>query len=151
AHPAALDFYREYYPAKGEPQKLLALLRQVEKSPRARSESVRPIGVEIAELAEAQQNPQKAIEAWKQLLRQDPGSETAAAARTSLARLYRKTEKWNALLDLMKEELERIPEADVAARVAKLHEIVEIYRDRLRLDVMVINQYNAILKIDPEN
>jgi len=154
AHPAALDFYRVYYPAKGENQKLLALLRQVEKSPRARSDSGRTIGLEIAELAEAQNNPEKAIEAWKQLLRQDPAAQTGEAgvqARSSLARLYRKTEKWNALLDLMKEEIERIPEADTGARVAKLHEVVEIYRDKLRLDVMVINTYNAILKIDPDN
>ena len=152
AHPAALDFYRVYYPAKGENQKLLQLLRSVEKAaPRARSDSgdqSRPIGVEIAELAEAQNNPEKAIEAWKQHLRHDPSSQQA---RTALARLYRRTEKWNALLDLMKEEIERLPEADVPGRVAKLHEVVEIYRDRLRLDVMVINTYNAILKIDPDN
>jgi tetratricopeptide (TPR) repeat protein len=154
AHPAALDFYRVYYPAKGENQKLLALLRQAEKSPRARNESVRPIGLEIAELAEAQNNPEKAIEAWKQVLRLDPSTvpaESLVQARTSLQRLYRKTEKWNALLDLMKEEIERLPETDVAGRVAKLHDIVEIYRDKLRLDVMVINTYNAILKIDPDN
>ena len=37
------------------------------------------------------------------------------------------------------------------ARVARLFEVVEIYRDRLRLDVMVINTYNAILKLDPDN
>jgi len=153
AHPAALDFYRVYYPAKGENQKLLALLRQVEKAPRARTDSGRGIGVEIAELAEAQNNPEKAIEAWKQILRHEQAQATPAAAqaRTALARLYRKTEKWNALLDLMKDEIERIPESDVASRVAKLHEVVEIYRDKLRLDVMVINTYNAILKIDPDN
>ena len=104
--------------------------------------------VEIAELAEQQNNPEKAIEAWKQHLRQDPAS---AQARAALARLYRRTEKWNALLDLMKDEIERLPEGDVAGRVAKLLEVVEIYRDRLRLDVMVINTYNAILKIDPDN
>ncbi|MGN6106737.1 MAG: hypothetical protein ACTHU0_16640, partial [Kofleriaceae bacterium] len=151
AHPAALDFYRAYYPARGENHKLLALLRQVEKSPRARSESTRPIGVEIAELAEAQNNPEKAIEAWKQHLRADPSSESAAQARSALARLYRRTEKWNALLDLMKEEIDRLPETEVAARVGRLHEVVEIYRDKLRLDVMVINTYHAILKIDPDN
>ena len=151
AHPTALDFYREYYPAKGEPQKLLAMLRQVEKSPRAKSDSVKPIGLEIAQLAEAQNNPEKAIEAWKQHLRAEPTAESAAQARAALARLYRKTEKWNALLDLMKEEIDRVPESDVAARVARLHEIVEIYRDKLRLDVMVINTYNAILKLDPDN
>ncbi len=151
-HPAALDFYRVYYPSKGENQKLLAMLRQVDKGvPRPHSESgdqSRPIGIEIAELAESQNNPEKAIEAWKQHLRHDPAS---TQARTALTRLYRKTEKWNALLDLMKEEIDRLPEADVAGRVARLHDVVEIYRDRLRLDVMVINTYNAILKIDPDN
>ncbi|MDX2087534.1 MAG: tetratricopeptide repeat protein [Kofleriaceae bacterium] len=151
AHPAALDFYRAYYPAKGENQKLLALLRSVEKGVRARSDSgdqSRPIGIEIAQLAEAQNNPEKAIEAWKQHLRQDPSS---TEARTALARLYRRTEKWNALLDLMKEETERLPEGDVAGRVERLHQVVEIYRDKLRLPLMVINTYNGILKIDPDN
>src|SRR4051812_4202027 len=150
AHPAAIDFYRAYYPAKGENQKLLALLRQIEKSPRARGEGggTRPITVEIAELAEQQNNLEKAIEAWKQHLRSEPASREA---RTALARLYRRTEKWNALLDLMKDEIERLPEGDVAGRVGKLLEVVEIYRDKLRLDVMVINTYHAILKIDPDN
>jgi tetratricopeptide (TPR) repeat protein len=162
AHPAAIDFYRVYYPQKGENNKLLALLRDVEKSARPRADSVsggvpaatmpatgsKPIQIEIAQLAESQNNLEKAIEAWKQHLRADP---TSTEARTSLARLYRKTEKWNALLDLMKEEIERLPPEDIAGRVERLHHIVEIYRDKLRLDVMVINTYNAILKIDPDN
>ncbi|HTL26910.1 MAG TPA: hypothetical protein VL280_09855, partial [Burkholderiales bacterium] len=155
AHPAALDFYRAYYSAKGESGKLISMLKQVEKGGgppgRARSESgsgEKSISVEIAELAEAQNNPEKAIEAWKQHLRQDP---TSAQARAALARLYRRTEKWNALLDLMKDEIEKLPEADVAGKTSRLFEIAEIYRDRLRLDVMVINTYNSILKIDPDN
>jgi tetratricopeptide (TPR) repeat protein len=98
AHPAALDFYREYYPKKGENQKLLTLLRSVEKSPRARSSSsggvgdagAKPLGVEIAVLAEQQNNPEKAIEAWKQLLRSEAiaSAEVGQQARTALARLY---------------------------------------------------------------
>ena len=51
----------------------------------------------------------------------------------------------------MKDDVERLPESDIAGRVAKLMDVVALYRDRLRLDVMVINTYNAILKIDPEN
>ncbi len=155
AHPAALDFYREYYPAKGEQGKLLALLRSVEKDtkePVVEAQSAgarrRPISMEIAVLSESQNNPEKSIEAWKQHLRQDP---TSSEARTALQRLYRKTEKWNALLDLMKDEIEKLPETDVEGRVTRLLDVVEIYRDKLRLDVMVINTYNAILKIDPDN
>jgi len=146
AHPVALDFYRAYYPAKGENQKLMQMLRQVEKT--GDKSKGAGIGVEIAGLAEAQNNPEKAIEAWKQQLRADP---TSADARSALARLYRRTEKWNALLDLMKEEIDRLPDIDTPSRVAKLFEVVEIYRDKLRLDVMVINTYNAILKLDADN
>ncbi len=148
-HPAALDFYRQYYAAKGESGKLISMLKQVEKGPRSRgSTGEMSISIEIAELAEQQNNLEKAIEAWKQHLRAQP---TSVKARAALARLYRKTEKWNALLDLMKDEIEKLPEGEVAARVARLFEVVEIYRDRLKLDVMVINTYNAILKIDPDN
>ncbi len=150
AHPAALDFYRAYYTAKGETGKLMAMLKQVEKGPaRSRGDSgEKSISIEIAELAEAQNNPEKAIEAWKQHLRTDP---TSVRARAALAKLYRRTEKWNALLDLMKDEIDRLGDGDVATRVARLFDVVEIYRDRLRLDVMVINTYNAILKLDPDN
>jgi len=88
AHPVALDFYRAYYPAKGENQKLMQMLRQVEKT--GDKTKGAGIGVEIAGLAEAQNNPEKAIEAWKQQLRADP---TSADARSALARLYRRTEK----------------------------------------------------------
>ncbi|HTJ43734.1 MAG TPA: tetratricopeptide repeat protein [Kofleriaceae bacterium] len=155
AHPAALDFYRAYYPPRGESQKLLALLRQAEKAVPAGMTSAaadaraRALAIEIAELAESSGgSPEKAIEAWKQMLRADPSS---AEARTSLERLYRKTEKWNALLDLMKEEIDRLPESDTRGRIDRLLEVVDIYRDRLKLDVMVINTFNTILKLDPDH
>lgn len=101
--------------------------------------------LELAQLAESLGNPDKAVDAWKQHLRADPGSEVARAA---LARLYRRTEKWNALLDLTKEAFDRVAETDVTARIARLFEIVEIYRDHLKLDSMVIHTYQAILQID---
>jgi tetratricopeptide (TPR) repeat protein len=141
SHPAALEFYRSYYTAKGETGKLMTMLKQVQGGSG-------PATAEVAELAEAQNNPEKAIEAWKQHLRADPAS---AQARAALQRLYRRTEKWNALLDLMKDEVDRLGETDIAGKVARLFEVAEIYRDRLKLDVMVINTYNAILKLDPEN
>ncbi len=49
----------------------------------------------------------------------------------ALARLYRRTEKWNALLDLMKDEIERFADGEVASKVSRLFEVAEIYRDRL--------------------
>src|SRR5262249_20898918 len=75
-----------------------------------------------------------------------------AEARLALRRLYQRTEKWNALLELLKEEIEAIPlEGGRDARVEKLLEVVAIYRDRLGLDVMVVNTYNHILSLAPEH
>ncbi len=148
-HPAVLDFYRAYYPARGEGAKLVALLRQAEAAVPAGDSRQRAFALEIAELAEAQLgNPEKAIEAWKQLLRAEP---TSVEARAALARLYRKSEKWNALLDLRKEDEARLAETDVAGRVAILFDILEIYRDRLKLDGMVLSTYNTLLKLEPDN
>ncbi|MBP9088955.1 MAG: tetratricopeptide repeat protein, partial [Kofleriaceae bacterium] len=164
ANDRAVEFYRAYYAARGDSGKLIALLRQVERAisevgveghgaPVLDSEDssgrVRALGLEIAELSEAQLgNPEKAIDAWKQLLRNDPNS---TEARTALYRLYRRTEKWNALIDLMKEDVERLPAADIDGRVERLFEMVELYRERLRLDVMVLSTYAQILKLAPDN
>ena len=153
AHPATLDFYRAYYPARGEGGKLLQVLRQAQGSlPAEEAERKRAISVEIADLAENELgNPEKAIDAWKSILRAEPDAPEVGLAREALKRLYRKTEKWNALLDLMKDEIDRLPEDDVEARVSGLMDVVAIYRDRLKLDVMVINTYSSILKLDPHN
>src|SRR3978361_13162 len=79
SHPAALDFYRTYFTAKGETGKLMTMLKSAEKTAQTtgrgrREPGEKSISIEIAELAEAQNNPEKAIEAWKQHLRQDPTS-----------------------------------------------------------------------------
>lgn len=153
ANQVALEFYRDYYRTRNEPQKLLQILRQAEKaiSPKEPGAEgrLRVLGMEIAALAEAQGgNPEKAIEAWKQLYRQNPQSQEA---RTALARLYRRAERWNALIDLLKEEIERPDGVSTAAKVELYFELVEIYRDRQNSDLMVLNTYNAILKLDPEN
>ncbi len=151
AHPVALDFYRAYHGGRGEGGKLVAILRQAEKAlPVGAADTdarAKALAVEIAELSEHQLGtPDKAIDAWKQLLRTDP---TSTEARAALRRLYRKAEKWNPLLDLIKDEIERLPEADVAGKIAGLYEVVAIYADKLRLDPMVLNTYNAILRLDP--
>ncbi len=150
-HSAMLEFYRAYHKERNEGAKLLAILQAAQKAevdPAKKS----ALAVEIAELAESDiGTPEKAIDSWKAILRSDPKN---VDARGAIKRLYQKTEKWNALLEVYKEEIEAIPAADdagKAARVVKLLEVVAVYRDRLNLDVMVINTWNAILVLQPEN
>ena len=165
AHPLAIDFYREYHRERNELSKLVTLLTQAQKAETDPGRRL-VLGVEIAELSEgAGASAEKAIDAWKGILRQDPLSQ---GARDALKRLYTRTEKWNALLELLKEEVEAIaPEPVPAAaagggpvrtpatlneaRISRLMEVVAIYRDKLNLDVMVINTYNAILALRPDH
>jgi tetratricopeptide (TPR) repeat protein len=148
-HAAMVDFYRAYHRGRGESGKLLQVLQAAGKSEQDAGRRA-ALAVEIAGMAESEvKNPEKAIDSWKAILRADPKN---TEARLAIKRLYQSTEKWNALLEILKEEIETIP-ADTAEgkahRVERLLEVVAIYRDRLKLDVMVINTYNNILAVDP--
>lgn len=147
---AALDFYRAYYGERGEGQKLLQLLAQAQKSESDEHQRLR-LAVEMARLAEtAAGSPEKAIDIWKSVARLDRTNADAVAA---LRRLYERTEKWNGLLELLKEQVEILPKepAYLGERIQRLLEIVSIYRDKLKLDAMEINTYNTILQLQPDH
>ncbi len=148
SHPKVIAFYREYYLSRDEIPQLLALLGQAQKNetdPEARMR----IGIEMATVAERRpQLLEKAIDAWKLLLRIRPGLPEAVEA---LRRLYSKAEKWNALLDLLKDRCEALPAGEVDPKIECYLEMVPIYRDRLKLEVMVINTYAAILALRPDH
>ncbi|MFH2009644.1 MAG: tetratricopeptide repeat protein [bacterium] len=144
----ALDFYRDYFEDKGEHAKLLGLLQQAQRLTKDGDEKLQ-LAIEMAEIAEHKaDNPEKAIDLWKGIMRQKPGDPDAKAA---LRRLYQSAEKWNALLEIYKEDHESLGADQVEERIAVMLDMVEIYRDRLNLDVMVINTYNSILAIDDKN
>jgi len=143
-----LDFYREYHLSRDEVPQLFALLGQAQKAETDPEARVR-YGIEMAELAERRpQLLEKAVDAWKALRRLKPGLPEAVAA---LRRLYTKTEKWNALLELLKERCESLPADAVDEKVALYLEMIPIYRDHLKLDVMVVNTHVAILGLRPDH
>ena len=91
--------------------------------------------------------PDKAIDAWKKAVASDPARR---APRRELARVLRKAERWNALVEALKDEeskADRTPEH----KTATLWELVDVYRDRLRLDVMVAGTLTQILALGPDN
>lgn len=147
-HAGMLQFYRELTANREEPMKMLQVLNEAQRATRdvdMKLEFCR----EIARVAESQaDNQTKAIDAWKQVLRLDAND---ADARNSLRKLYESAEQWNALLDLLKGDIDTLPEDDVEGRVEIMKQMVVIYRDRLSHDPMVINTYNGILRIDPDN
>jgi pentatricopeptide repeat protein len=152
SHPVALEFYRAYFGARGEGQKLLAVLQaaaKMETDPDRRLS----LAVEMARGAEQEAGAtEKAIDLWKAVLRVDAAGQAhvhQTEASAALRRLYRKTEKWNALLELLKDEIESLPADKKAEKIALHLEVAEIYRDKLGLDAMVIGTYQNILALDP--
>lgn len=99
--------------------------------------------------AEAEkQSVEKGIDAWKKLVASAPKE---WAPRRELARVYKKAERWNAFIEVMKEAIEKGSWPSPEDKIPVLEEMIEVYRDRLKLDVMVVNAFNQILSIQPDN
>ena len=148
ANRAMVEFYREFYGQRDDLPQLLAVLAGAQKADQDPERRI-SIGIEMAKAAESRpQNAEKVIDIWKGLLRLKPHLPEAVEA---LHRLYIRTQKWNALLDLLKDDIEALPEKAHGERIARYLEIAAIYRDRLNLDVMVVNTYLNVLQIDPQH
>jgi golgin subfamily B member 1 len=147
--PEMLEFYRAHYRETGEPTKILALLDAAQRV--AGDDASLSLSKEMAQIAEEEVgNLEKAIEVWKRIHRRFPNDDDTVVA---LRRLYRQADppKWNALRELLKEMVEAVPKEELETRIALRTEVVEIYRDHLKLPVMVINTYNAILADSPDH
>lgn len=153
AHPGMLGFYREYL-GKSEDEeargRLLTILTDAQRVAET-DEQKRDLAIELARAAQATDATERAIDAWKAVQRLDPTNEEANAA---LRELYRRGQKWNALVEVMRAELDALePNSEDDSvrerRVALLRELIAIYRDELQLDVMVINTYKALLEEVP--
>ena len=155
ANRTMVDFYREFHGKKDDLPQLLVVLAGAQKAEGDPERRI-ALGIEMAHAAESRpQNAEKVIDIWKGLLRLRPHLPEAVEA---LRRLYERGQKWNALLDLLKDDLESLSGADAAGtpaakqeRIARYLEIADIYRDRLNLEVMVVNTYLNVLQLDPDH
>ena len=100
----------------------------------------------IGELARGLGHQDRELDALRHLVQESPRD---MAARRRLKRLYADAEKWNAYLSLLQEEVE-FPD-DVEEQVAILREMVTLYREKMRQDVLVVKTLDQILKLQPDN
>jgi len=148
AHPGMLAFYREHIEGGGDQHRLLTILGDAQRVTKDADQKL-ALAVELARAAQRSESTlERAIDAWKAVQRLEP---TSTEAHSALKDLYARAEKWNALVELLKTEMEALPADDTQRRVALLRDMVPIYRDRLQLDVMVINAYNSILQLAPDD
>ena len=73
------------------------------------------------------------------------------AATRARAICTRRRERWNAFIEVLKEAVEKTTWSSPEDKIPILEEMIEVYRDRLKLDVMVVNAFNQILNIQPNN
>ncbi|MFI5289863.1 MAG: hypothetical protein ACHQ17_09450, partial [Polyangia bacterium] len=134
--------------AKAEPKIEAKAEPKIEAAPVMREEKIDDALKAQMDAAKAAEGGgvDKGIEAWRKVIAAHP---QVRAPRHALSALYRKAERWNALIELLKEEAEKLPDTTLDEKVATLGEMVVIYKERLKLDVMVINTYNAILALRP--
>ena len=85
----------------------------------------------------AKQWVDKGIDLWKKIVAEAP---KAYAPRRALADLYKKAERWNAFIEVLKEAVEKTAWAAPEDKIPILEEMIEVYRDRLKLDVMVVTR-----------
>ena len=90
--------------------------------------------------------PDKAIDAWRKVV---AGAPSVRGPRRELARVLREAKRWNALVEALKDESQKIESE--RHRVAVLKELAAVYREHLRNDVQSLNTLQQIAKLQPSN
>lgn len=144
SHAGMLSFFRELCTAKDDKSRLATILTDAQRALPDGADK-RALATEIARLAESQENAQKAIEQYKTVLRTDPDNRDA---RDALKRLYTATEGWNALVELLRQDLERTPQTEPLQRASVLREIATVYRERVKNEAALVTVLTQIVQLD---
>lgn len=145
--PLVLNFYSEYYTAKDDYVRHLAMLQQAMRAAGSDLNKNIELARRISEIS-IEKSPDKAIDVWKRILKMDKLNATAIDA---LKDLYTRTEKWNALMELYKDIEHALSPEDVRGRILILKDMARLIEEKMHVDAMVVNVYTSILKLDPEN
>ncbi|HEV8549430.1 MAG TPA: tetratricopeptide repeat protein, partial [Polyangiaceae bacterium] len=145
ANEATLAFFREYCGSLGDDGRLMDVLGAAQRSLKDGSKDKSTIAAELARLAEGQANAQKAIEQYKAVLRSDPDH---TEAREKLKGFYKQTQSHNALVELLRQQLERLPADQYEQRLAVLREVATIYREYIKNDTALLSVLNQIVQLD---
>ncbi|MBC7975271.1 MAG: tetratricopeptide repeat protein, partial [Myxococcales bacterium] len=146
SHTGALGGMGELQRKRGSWSELIETLQRhaaVEQAPEKKTE----LYIQLAELLERQmQDAGGAIHAYQQALVYDPASRNALVA---LDRLYRRTEQWQPLIDVLSRRAEL--ETDDGNIVKLRLEVGQIWDLRLYDAGQAIRAYQAVVHTDPVN
>lgn len=138
-------FYIDFYVAQNNWRRLEQVLTEPAKG--GYDDKVKVARL-LAQLAEDKGQADKAITFWQTVRAEEPEDEDAEDA---LRRLYAAVGKWNAMVDLLKEGLDRLGPEDIGEKTAVHLEMIDIYKNRMHAPAKVVASWQAILEIDPGN
>jgi tetratricopeptide (TPR) repeat protein len=145
-----VGFYRDLFSSAADGTQLMQVLVQARRASND-ADTRFALAEEMAKLAQDRLgSTDRAIEVWRSVVRED-GNDPRAVA--NLERLYREGKKWTALVELLKDQFDAIPDTEDGkpGRISKLLEITDLYRKELRLEAMALATLQRILDIDPRH
>ena len=142
-----VEFYKGFYVRKNNWRKLEQFLtaRSEIDDPDQAAQDAR---LELARLADAAQNADRAAAYWQQIYKADPEN---PEAETRLLEILREAGKWHALADLIWARARRKGDDEIDEKIALLRELVPIYRDRMNAESKVTKVYQEILGLNPKD
>lgn len=145
SHELMLGFYREYKASLSDEAGLVHILQSAQRSLPPGDDRSGALAEEIARLTLSQAGAHKAIEEFKAALRADPNN---TGVRDELKKLYKQTQGHNALVELLRQELERTGPDEYAKRLEILREIATVYREYIKSDTALVGVLNQIVQLD---
>ena len=145
AHRGVVEFYQQTLAP--DDSRMLTILSDANRASE-RPEDKLHFARELAARASDSGELGRATEAL-QAVRALDSSDTGA--RDSLRAAYRDAGKFEDLATLVRAEIDALPKDAVQERLARLRELLPIYRDELEHDAMVANTLSAIVELDPSD
>ncbi|MCC6619797.1 MAG: hypothetical protein IT385_01000 [Deltaproteobacteria bacterium] len=138
-------FYTEFYTAQNNWRRLEQVLAEPAKGGFEDPVEVKRI---LARLAEEKDQADKAVTFWQGVRQAVPDD---IEAETALTVLYERVGKWHAMVDLLKERLDRLGAGDRVQKIEIQRQMIDIYKHRMQAPAKVVAAWQAILEIDPGN
>lgn len=93
-------------------------------------------------------DPEKAVDQWRRAAQAAPKS---VMPRIQLGQTLKRIEKWNAAADAFNDALRKMPEGYPQKRAQILGELLFLYRDKMSLDVKVLDALKQLVALLPKN
>lgn len=143
-HAGMLHFFRSYLRKKGDTSRFIKMLEGAIDATDD-DDKINEWGDEIDDLRSQIEEAQKLIDRYKKELRQDPDD---GELREKLKSLYMQTEAYTPLVELLRQDLQRLDDDDSEARIALLRQIAAVYRDRAQSNTALLTVLTQIVQID---